>query len=39
MLEYCARLLDYDLYAKTRTGWWFAAELRRYAGVLHKAVG
>jgi hypothetical protein len=32
-------LLDVDLYAETRTGGWFAAELRRYAGVLRKAVG
>ena len=35
----CMRLLDVDLYAKTRTGGWFAAELRSYAGVLRKAVG
>jgi hypothetical protein len=36
---YCARLLDVDLYAKTRTGLWFAAELCCYTGVLRKAVG
>jgi len=28
MLEDCVMLLDVDLYAKTRTGGWFAAELR-----------
>ena len=39
MLEYCTRLLDVDLYAKTRTGGWFAAGLRCYTGVLRKAVG
>ena len=38
-LEYCMRLLDVGLYAKTRTRGWFAAELRSYAGVLRKAVG
>jgi hypothetical protein len=26
----CSRLLGIDLYAETRTGWWFAAELRCY---------
>ena len=35
----CTRLLDVDLYTKTRTRYWFAAELRSYAGVLRKAVG
>ena len=38
-LEYCVRLLDVDLYAESRTRGWFAAGLRCYAGVLHKAVG
>jgi len=38
MLEDCVMLLDVDLYAKTRTGGWFAAELRCYARVLRKAV-
>jgi len=38
-LEYCIRLLDIDLYAKTRTGYWFAAELCYYTGLLRKAVG
>jgi len=33
------RLLDVDLYAKTRTGGWFVAELCSYAGVLRKVVG
>jgi hypothetical protein len=26
-LEYCARLLDVNLYAKTRAGGWFAAKV------------
>ena len=38
-LEYCTRLLDIGLYAKTRTRYWFAAKLRSYAGVLRKVVG
>jgi len=33
------RLLDVDLYAKTRTGGWFAAKLHSYTRVLRKAVG
>jgi len=37
-LEYCARLLGVDLYAKTRTRGWFTAELHSYAGVLCKVV-
>ena len=38
-IGYCARLLSVDLYAKTRTRGWFAAELRSYARVLRKVVG
>jgi len=37
-LEYCTRLLDVDLYAKTRTGYWFAAELCCYTRLLRKAI-
>ena len=29
-LDYCTRLLGIGLYAKTRTRYWFAAELRCY---------
>jgi hypothetical protein len=39
MLEYCTRLLDIGLYAKTRTRYWFAAKLYYYTGVLYRAVG
>jgi hypothetical protein len=38
MLDYCTRLLDVGLYTKTHTRYWFAAELRSYAGVLRKVV-
>ena len=34
----CTRLLDINLYAKTRTRGWFTAGLRSYARVLRKAV-
>jgi len=38
-LEYYTRLLDVDLYAKTRTRYWFAAKLCCYTGLLRKAIG
>ena len=37
-LDYYTRLLDIDLYAKTRTGYWFAAKLYYYTRLLRKAV-